>query len=140
MSDLYSVREILRALAEVRDGPFYSLYVDLTYRIKQPVPTINFRIFQVADSHEAVLGVGVSAIRPDGADVGWSLGIETASGSLVITATVEISNKQGTHEVFVLSADTTDPRQASTLIRTYASEVCAERHWLDATIEDQSRS
>ena len=126
MSDVESVREILRTLAEVRDGPFYSLWVELTYRIKHPLPQIGFRIFQVADSAEAILGVGVSATRPDGAEIGWSVGLETAPGSLVVSASVDLSDDKGNQEVFVRRADTQSCAEASKLIRKYASEVCAE--------------
>ena len=120
MPDLGSVREILRALADVRND--------------------TFLIFQVANSDEVVPGVGVSAIRPDGTDIFWSLGLETSAVTLIVTASVTIYDNHNNHEVFSRTANAMDSSQASALIRTFASEVCAERHWLEATIDDQSRS
>ena len=135
MSDVDSIREVLRALAEVRDGPFKSLHTDLTYRIQRPLPQINFRIYQVADSKEAYLVVGVSATRPDGEEVSWSLSIETSAGSLIVTAAVEVSYEQGYRQVFERSESTTDSRQAASLIHAYAVEVCRERRWFEDTNE-----
>jgi hypothetical protein len=133
MPDIDSVRDILRALAEARDAAFYSLYVDLTYRFKGSVPNLGFRIHQIADSNDALLVVGVSITRPDGVEISWSLSIRTADESLVISASVEISDERGYREVFERSTETGDSRQAAALIHTYANQVCAERHWLDDT-------
>ena len=130
MSDVSGIRGIFRALAEARDGPFYSLWVELTYRIKHPLPDIGFRIYKVADSVETALGVWVSAIRPDGAEVSWAVGLETTSESLTITASVDISDDDGTHQVFERSTDTKDASEASTVIRAFAGEVCAKREFL----------
>jgi hypothetical protein len=129
-SDVGGIRGIFRALAEARDGPFYSLWVELTYRVGHPVPDIGFRIYKVADSVEATLGVWVSAIRPDGAEICWSVCLETASESLIITASVDISDDDGTRPVFERSADTHDAGEASTLIGVFAGEVCAKRDLL----------
>lgn len=136
MSDVGGIRAIFRALAEVRDGPFYSLWVELTYRIKHPLPGIGFRIYKVADSVEAALGVWVSAVRPDGAEVSWSVVLKTTSESIVITASVDISDDDGTRQVFGRSADTGDAGEASTLIRVFAGEVCAKRDFLAGETEN----
>ena len=135
MGDIDSVRAILRALAEVRDGSFYSLYVDLTYRKAHPLPQIGFRIYQVANSHEAVLGVGVSVTRPDGTIVSWSLSIETSARSLDISGTVELTDDNGSREVFVRSAETADLQQVANLIHNVADEVCAQKHWFETKEE-----
>ena len=126
MSDVESVREILRALAEVRDGPFYSLYIELNQRIRHPAPELGFRIYKVAYNAEATLGVWLSAIRPDGAEVGWSVSLETVQGSLIVSASVEISDDKGTRGVFAREVETKSCAEASRLIREYASEVCAQ--------------
>jgi hypothetical protein len=138
MSDLESVRHILRTLAEVRDGPFYSLWIDLGYRIKHPSPNIGFRIYRVADSAEAYLVVWVSATRADQVEVCWSVTIQTTHESLIITAGVEITDDNGTHQEYERTAETMDWRQACVLIRGYASEVCAERSWIGGTVGGQS--
>ena len=130
VSDVDGVRAILRALAEARDGPFYALFVDLTAVIKKPLPQLGFRIYRVADSDQAMLGLWVSAIRPDGPEVSWSLVLETPPGSLVVTASIEISDDEGTHEVFKRSAETAHLSEAPSLISRYAVEVCAERRFL----------
>src|ERR1700754_4277338 len=108
MADLDNIREVLHALSEARDGVLYSLFVDLTHLIRQPVPKIEFRIFRMSDSDEVAITVGVSGIRSDGTEVCWSLTMETRAGSLVITGCIEISVDGGYHEVFVRSGSTTD--------------------------------
>ena len=130
MSDVDALGKVLRALAEARDGPFYSLYVDLSYRFKNSSPNFGFRIYRLADSVGAMLAVGVSVTRPDGTDIGWSLSLTTSPGSMLVTACVEITDDHGTDEVFERSVSATDCHEASTLISTLASEVCAERQWL----------
>jgi hypothetical protein len=69
------LRAVFRALAEARDGPFYALWVHLTGVWPRPLPTLGFRILQVADSEDAILGVWVSGERPDGYEVGWALSL-----------------------------------------------------------------
>ncbi len=133
MLDVDSLREVLRALAEVRDGPFQSLYVDLTYRFNGTIPKIEFRIYQVADSHEVLLVVRVSVVRSDGNDVDWSLSMQTSAGAMVITASVDILSERGYHQVFERSANTIDAQQAATLIHTFADEVCGQRRWIEYT-------
>ena len=126
MSDLDSVRTTLRTLAEVRDGPFYSLWVGLPRDNACPMPQIDFRIYQVADSADTSLSIWVSAIRADGAEVSWGVSLITTSKSFVVTALVEISDGDTTHEVFTRSADTRNSNEASRLIHQFANEVCAE--------------
>ena len=63
------VKLAIRALAELRDGPFYGLWVDLTYLIKHPLPQIDVRVFRIGDGTDAVVGVSVSAQRADGKEV-----------------------------------------------------------------------
>lgn len=125
------IRLLLRALAEVRDGPFYSLWVDLTHRLQKLTPEIGFRISQVSDNENVCLGVGVTAIREDGLDVSWSVGLSTATGRLIIAGSVEITDDNGTREVFTRSAEAASLQKAAELIRTYASEVCAQPQWFD---------
>jgi GTP:adenosylcobinamide-phosphate guanylyltransferase len=60
------VRAVFRALAEARDGPFLKLAVDLSYVRPRPIPSIDFRIYEVADSPDAYVVVGVEWDRPDG--------------------------------------------------------------------------
>jgi hypothetical protein len=115
---LDAVREILRAIAEVRDGSFYRLWVDLTYQIKHPIPTIGFRIYQVADSDEAILGVWVSAVLPDGAEISWSVSLHTASEDIGVETSVSITDDDSTREVYGQVAHTTDPGEASSLLRS----------------------
>ena len=128
MSDVDALRNVLRALAEVRGGPFYSLYVDLSYRYKDTVPTnIGFRIDRAADNLNARLVVAVSITRPDGIGICWSVSLQTSAESLHITASVASSDDHGWREVFERSANTTDSQQAANLIRMFANEVCAKR-------------
>ncbi len=137
MSDVGSIRGIFRALADARNGPFYSLWVELTYRIKHPVPGIGFRIYKVTDSVEAMLSVWVSAIRPDGSEVSWSVSLQTASESLIISASVNVADDDGIYQVFERSAGTKDAKEASTLLRVFAGEVCAKRDLLAGEAESR---
>jgi hypothetical protein len=135
VSDVDAIREIFRALTEARDGPFYSLWVELTPSITHPVPEIGFRIYKVADSAETMLGVWVCAIRPDGAEVCWSIRVETNPGSLVIGASVEVSDDRGTFAALERSTETQDAGEAADRIREYAPGVCAEREVLVEEID-----
>jgi hypothetical protein len=128
--EVEGIRQLLRALAEVRDGPFYSLWVDMTYRVKQPMPQFVFRIFQVNDGINAVLSVNVSAYRADGAEVSWGVGLNTVD-SLNVYGGIEIDDKDGTREVFECSEIAASPKMAAEIIRRFAQEVCAQRHWFD---------
>ena len=136
MSEVEGIREILRALAEARDGPFYSLWVELTYRVRHPLPRIEFRIYQAADSAETLLSVWVSATRPDGIEVGWSVGLETTPRALIIWATVDFSDDQGSHEVLELYTETQDAGEAAAQIGVYAGTVCAERDVFGEDVDD----
>jgi hypothetical protein len=126
MSDLDNVREILRTLAEVRDGPFYSLYVGLTHHSVRPMPQIDFRIYKVADSAETSLHIWVSTTRTDWAEVSWGVSLTTTPKSFVVAASVEISDGDEIHEVFARLANTQDCSEASKFLRQFANEVCAE--------------
>jgi hypothetical protein len=130
------VKLVIRALAELRDGPFYGLWVDLTYLIKHPLPRIDVRVFRIGDCTDAVLGVSVSAQRADGKEVSWSLQLETATDSLLVTASVSICGDDDPYsEVFNRSASTSDVTEAVALMRRFAHEVCSERQWSDASFE-----
>jgi hypothetical protein len=131
MSDVEIIRNILRTFADVRNGPFYSLYVNLMNHAKNPVPSIDFRIYPVAESTQAYLVVAVTGTRPDGVEVCWSISLETEQISLVITAAIEVSEDHGWREVFRRSAHTLDSQEASTLIRSLGREVCAELRWFE---------
>jgi hypothetical protein len=128
VSDL---RHVLRALAEVRDAEFYSLWVLLTRLWKQPLPDIEFRIYQMADSAEAHIVVCVDGTRPDGTEVNWGLTVTTADDKLIVDGSVGVRGLDSDgSEAFRTSADTSDPEQAARLIHAIAAEVCSQRKWL----------
>ena len=137
MSDLESVREILRTLAEVRDGPFYSLWSGLPRQSGRPMPQIDFRIYQVADSSDASLSIWVSTIMTDGVEVTWGVSLITSPKSFLVTALVEIFDDDKPHEVLARSADTQDSGEASRLIRKFANEVCAELGPLAGKVDNE---
>jgi len=135
-------RRLLRALAEVRDGPFYSLSVGLQKQtaatgearetpMRVPFPEIGFRIYQCADSEEAWLVIGVSAVRKDGIEITWSVGVQTAPDALKVIAAIENSDDQGTSTLHERSAAAANPLEASVLVRAYAQEICSQRQWFD---------
>ena len=133
MDPLQAVRAVLRALADVRDGPFYRLWVDLTYLVQTPLPTIDFRIFRVADGDDAMVGVGVSMRRSDGADVGWSISVETSASALHLTSSVAVTTDDGTLEVYSKSHTSHDTEDAVETIHAFARDVCNERSWASST-------
>jgi hypothetical protein len=126
------VREVLRALAEAHGQSFYPLWVELTRRIKKPIPHIGFRIFQVADSRDAHVVVWASAIRSDGNEVSWAVAVDTRDDELVVSGEVDIQDDFGNRTLFSLEERTTDPARAGELVRTFAREVCARRECLEA--------
>ena len=130
-AEVNGVRVLLRTLAEVRDGPFYTLWVELTHRLKRLTPQIGFRISQVADCEDACLGVGVSATREDGLELDWYVGLTTSPDNLQVTGAIAITDDTGSREVFTRSAAAANPQLAADLVRNYAAEVCAQLHWFD---------
>ncbi len=139
------IRQILRALAEARDGPFYSLWLYLLERFDhlgpevrtwlQRRPDIGFRIYQVADSDEAYLVVGASAIRKDGREITWGVSLTTREGDLLVEGTVEYGDDDGYHPLFSREAATEDPVEAAALIGDYAKQLCEQKRWYEDPIE-----
>jgi hypothetical protein len=123
------VREVLRALAEVRDANFYPLWVGLVRDWPDPLPEIEFRIYQVADSIDAVAVVAVEATRPDGTEFSWSVSLTARSADLIVEGSIDSrSSRDVISEWFSESVETQDPTQAADLIRTLAAEVCRRRY------------
>src|SRR4051812_26205265 len=109
MKDFGGVKHVLRALADSRDGPFSRLRVDLSYLVRKPLPSNEFRIYRVADGDDVYVVVGVSVTRPDGLDVLWSLAVETTSEGLAVTGAVELDTNDGVARVYSKSHTTDDP-------------------------------
>ena len=130
MHQLQAVRDVLRALADVRDGSFYELWLELTYVVKTPLPKIGFHIRRIADSKDAFAIVHVSLIRPDGVEVLWSVSVETTDKALIITGTVELETDEGTVQVYTNSHSLQDSADIVETIYTLAYHVCSERSWL----------
>lgn len=122
-----AVRGVLRSLAEARDGPFSRLWVDACHIWRAPSPEIGFRIFQVADSADAYVAVGVSGTRTDGREVSWSLTVRASPTSLTISAQVEVEIDRGFETVFEVAETTGAVDEATMLIAEYADKVCRER-------------
>lgn len=132
---LDSVRAIMRSLAEARDGPFYGLWVAATHvwPAGHPVPEIGFRIYSVAGSDDAFVVVSVSVVRPDGDLVCWSLTALASASCMEISAQVELSTDGGTEQLFQSAETAETSEEATTLIATYARQVCAQRRWLSGS-------
>ena len=128
---LDEVRAVLRALAEARDREFYELWVLLTRVWPAPLPGIGFRIYQVADSTDSRVVVHVNGTGPDGTQFTWTLAVMTSPHSLFIEGSVDMRTPEGDEtEVFTKTAETSDYREAASIIRALASEVCRQRAWL----------
>ncbi|MBG0823347.1 hypothetical protein HS048_21695 [Planomonospora sp. ID91781] len=126
------IRVVLRALAEVRDDEFYSLYVLASRGQPKPFPQIEFRIRQVAESADVRVVVHVEAGSPDGTRLGWALTVTTRGDLLIVEGCVEMlaPEDEQWREVFERSAKTSDPREADDLIRAFAAAICSRREWL----------
>ncbi len=125
------VRVVLRALAEVRNGEFYRLWVTLTRCWPKPLPRIEFRIYPVAESADGHVVVVVDGTRPDGAEFNWGLTVTTRQHSLIIEGSIGMLPADGDgSELFSTSSETADPQQAADIIHAVAAEVCAHRGWL----------
>jgi hypothetical protein len=125
------LRAVLRALAEARDGPFYRLYVDLTYAWPGPYAGIGFRIYQVADSPDVLLGVSASVQRPNAPGVAWSVVLKVSPHRLSIEGAVEVDEESGSvKEVFSLNTEAATAAEAADLVSRYSEEVCAQRAWI----------
>jgi hypothetical protein len=134
------IRVVFRALAEVRNKDFYSLWVLLTRSWPKPLPKIEFRIYPVAESTDTRVVVHVAATRPDGTKFDWGLAVTTWQDSLIIEGSVDMRTPgDDGSEVFSKSGETTDPEQAANLICVIASEVCSQREWLSQDSERGER-
>ncbi len=127
----HAVRHVLRALAEARDGPLYSLYVHLTHCAARP-PSIGFRIYQVAESEDVRVVAGVEYERPDGVGMCWSVAVQTVDNEVVVEGSVEVERATGHEDVVELSERTADPARAAALVRQFAAEVSAHRKGIEA--------
>ena len=131
MSDVEAIRSVLRALADVRDGPFYQLWVDLTYAVRSPRPESGFRLWRIADSVDVSATLWVSARTSVGADVGWGISVDTAAEVLVIAASISVTSDSGDHEVYSLEERTPSAAVAAAMILDFANRVCGQRQWMD---------
>jgi len=132
------IRVVLRALAEVRDQEFHGLWVTLTRCWPNPLPRIEFRIYQVAGRADAHVVVVVDGTRPDGAEFSWGLAVTTAQNSLTVEGSVSMQPADGDgSSLFRTSRETADPQQAADFIQVVAAQVCSQREWLR---EDEIRS
>jgi len=123
--------DVLRALAEARDGPFYNLFVTVTKGARSKSgarpPDIGFRIYRVADGGDACVVLHLSAPRLDDVEQTWTLSVQTDGRALVVSGEVSVENERGSQQLFETSRRTTDETQAASLIHEIAQEVCAYR-------------
>jgi hypothetical protein len=139
-------REILRALVDVRDGPFYLLWVDLTdllwgrlpdaVRVAAGLPNIEFRIYQSEGNKDTYTAVSVSGRRQDGAGLSWGVTLRTADHEMEISGEAAIEVRQESREIFSVSERTNDTARAAELIKSIAAQVCARREGLKAPSVD----
>ena len=124
------IRTVLRALADIRRTDFYPLWANLLQSWPEPMPEMEFRIDQIADSTDAAAVVCVEATRPDGTEFVWGLRLITRSGNLVVESSVGFRSADGAISdlLFKRSEQSQDPSQAAHLIRTLAAEVCQLRY------------
>jgi hypothetical protein len=138
---LEGAREVLRALLDARDGPFYLLWVDLTdvlwsrlpdaLRTAAGLPNIEFRIYGGGDDQEATYtAVGVSGRRMDGVGLSWIVALRTGAEQMEITGAAEIEEGQSSRELFSVTERTGDTTRAAELIKSIAAQVCARREGL----------
>mgnify|MGYP000206241023 CR=1 FL=1 len=131
VSDVDIIRTILRALADVRDGPFYRLWVDLTYAVQSPQPEIGFRLRRVADSAEVSATVWVSARNSGGTDVGWGISVDTIAEHLVVSASISLTTDTGEQEVYSVQERTPCAAAAAATVVNFSHTVCSQRQWMD---------
>jgi hypothetical protein len=137
---LEGAREVLRALLDARDGPFYLLWVDLTdvlwsrlpdaLRTAAGLPNIEFRIYGGEDEGSTCTAVGVSGRRMDGVGLIWTVALRTGAEQMEITGAAEIEEGQSSREIFSVTERTGDTTRAAELIKSIAAQVCARREGL----------
>jgi hypothetical protein len=124
------VQLVFRALAEARDKDFYTLWCDLTYIWRSPLPVISFRIYQIADTADARVALWVTGTRPDRTEYTWSLGVDARSDGLTVETSIGAGSPTGPpgdDELFSRSAETGDATRAAELVRSMAAELCGQR-------------
>ena len=130
MSELQAVRDVLRALGDVRDGPFYKLYVYLPDPVERPHNKIEFRIRRIGDNKNAMAYVMLSLTRADWIEVSWSLTVETTDKALIVTGTIELETGEDTVEVYTNAQTLHNLAEVKGTIHTLAEQVCGERSWV----------
>jgi len=120
---------IFRALAVARDEAFYRLALSLPDTVTQSPYGPTFRIFKVFESLESLVVVAVAGSRPDGIDVCWSLVVRASDAKILVEATVELTDEEGTRDVYSQSHSTLDAVTAARLIGECSADVCAQTHW-----------
>lgn len=120
----------MRALAEARDGPYYALWCDLTHVSASPEPKIGFRIFQVANTHDAVAVVSVDTSNTSvGAGICWATAVTATSDSVLVEASIELESDAGWTTVFERSVRAATAEAIAQTIADLSSVVCSERTW-----------
>ena len=121
------MRAAMRALADARDGPFYSLYCALPHANHHP--TIGFRISQVADSDDARVVVSVSTEEPGGVGFAWFIAVTATSDEVLVEAMIELDDDGRSSEVFERSARATTADEIVDTIGGLSALVCSQRTW-----------
>jgi hypothetical protein len=132
-SSIHGLREILRAFAEVRDGPFHQLWLELTKRVRSPKPKTGFRIFQVANGAEAMVAVWVSARGRKGHELSWGVSVQTVGDELWLLGSVSVGDGRGSRALFEVTDRTADGERAAELLRSFATQVCTKLEYLDGS-------
>jgi hypothetical protein len=132
--DLDGVAGVFRALAEARWTSFEKLSLHATLRWPELKPKVNLDLHTHNVKTASHLSLTLTAPRPDGTEVAWSLLIWI--GPEVVTATGEVYsvNARGVvlDQVFERTEEATDVAGAAELIRSMTSRVCAERRFLES--------
>lgn len=128
MSGVEAVSGVLAALADARRA-FQILGAALSARGKA---TNDARIHPASgEGATSYCVVHVSAIRPDGRVVTWSVSLRTGA-ELRIVGEVEIdADDGGTASLFLRAEPASDATHAAQLIGELTAEVAAQHHWFD---------
>jgi len=127
-----SVRSILRAVVDARNGAFYKLWLEATKRRTSTLPSIGYGLIGVADSSDVIVSVGVSLHRDDEVQVHWGLGVRCSAFAFDVSAQIEVerSDRGEVEEVFQEGHSTAELSEAAHLIGRLAEVVTAQREWL----------
>ena len=131
-SELDAIRQCLRSFADAQVAEFYPLWNRINQRLGRIVTPVQFHIHRSDVGRDAAYVVlAVDVPRADGAQITWSVRLNASPEQLEVVGGVEVTDDEGSHELFSRKAIATTADQAAKLITTFSAEVCSQDEYAE---------